>query len=254
MGKWKLKSFAAGIALVGASIGTADAASIVYDNALRDTNGDSCNFTNACVVELAGSDAAAGAILSLGIDASAAADDQDFFEFSVNAFGLGIGYIANGTPNVSKFPAALTLSVDRTVTWIGGSFTAVQTNAPALPGSETTPAVNVTGTGVNTTIFEDETNFNTRPGNAVQGSSGFTPRAFTLGGGGISFLAGETYTLSFADFAIAGDNNQAFVQLNDMEFFALAAAPQAPQIPLPATAWMMISALGFFGWRKYRAS
>lgn len=252
MGLLKVKSLAAGLALAGASFGTAQAASIVYDNALRDVNNLSCNFTNSCVVELAGADAAAGARLTLGIDASAAANDQDFFEFSVNAFGLGIGYIANGSPNVSKFPAALTLSVDRNVSWVGGSFTAVQTNLPGVSGSETTPAVNVTGTGVNTTVFENEANFNTRPGNAVQGSSGFTPRSFSIGGGGVSFLAGEFYTLSFQDFGIAGDGNEAFVQLNDMEFTALA-APAAPPIPLPATAWMMISALGFFGWRKYRS-
>lgn len=255
---WKLKSFAAALAMVSIQIGTAEAASIVYDNALRDVNGASCNFTNSCVLELAGADAAAGARLTLGIDATAAANDQDFFEFSVNAFGLGIGYIANGTPNVSKFPAALTLTVDRTVTWIGGSFTAVQTNLPGGSATVTAPAVNVTGTGVNTTVFEDETNFNTRPGNTTQGSAGFTPRSFALGDGGISFLGGETYTLAFRDFAIAGDNNQAFVQLNDMEFFGLpgAAPPPAapPTVPLPATAWMMISALGFFCWRKYRAS
>ncbi len=254
MGKWKLKPFAAALALAGASFGTAEAATIVYDNALRDTGGASCNFTISCVVELSGADAAAGTLLTLGLDTTAAANDQDFFEFSVNAFGLGIGYIANGAPNVSKFPAALTLSFDNSVTWVGGSFTAVQTNLPGVPGSETTPAVNVTGTGVNTTIFEDETNFNTRPGNTTQGAPGFTPRSFALGGGGISFLAGETYTLSFRDFGLAGDVNEAFVQINDMEFTALAAPPQAPAIPLPATVWMMISALGFFGWRKYRAS
>ena len=118
--------------------------------------------------------------------------------------------------------------------------------------SNLTPAVNVTGTGVNTTLFENESNFNPRPGNATQGSE-FTPQSFSIGGGGISFLAGEIYTLSFRDFANASDGNEAFVQFNDMEFFALA-APAAPPIPLPATAWMMISALGFFGWRKYRAS
>lgn len=256
MGTWKLKSFAAALTLVGVSIGTAEAASIVYDNALLDRNtGQPCNITNSCVVELTGSDAAAGTILTLGIDPTAAMNDQDFFEFSVNAFGLGLGYIANGRPDTSKFPAALTLSVDSNVTWVGGSFTAVQTNLPIVPGFETTPAVDVTGTGVDTTIFEDEANFNTRPGNSTQGSSGFTPRSFTLDGGGISFLAGETYTLSFQDFGIAGDDNQAFVQLNDMEFIAFAAPPQAaPPIPLPATIWLMISAVGFLGWRKFRAS
>jgi len=256
VGSWKLKPFAAALAVVGASVGAAEAASIVYDNALRDTGGNSCNFTISCVVELTGADAAAGTLLTLGIDTTAAATDQDFFEFSVNAFGLGIGYIANGAPNVSKFPSTLTLSFDNSGTWVGGSFTAVQTNLPVVPGAETTPAIDVTGTGVNTTIFEAETNFNTRPGNTTQGASGFTPRSFTLDGGGISFLAGETYSLAFRDFGIARDNNEAFVQLNDMEFTAFAAPPpppQAPPVPLPATAWMLISALGILGWRKYRA-
>ncbi len=253
MGLQKLRSLAAGIALVGASIGAADAASIVYDNSLTDSGGNPCNFTATCTVELAGSDAAAGTNLTLsivnGMASGAVANDAEFFQFSLNAFGLGIGFIDDSRSTNSAFPAVLTLEVDRTVNWIGGSFTAVES---PVPGSSPTPAVKVTGTGVDTTLFEDETNFNPRPGNATQGA-GFTPRAFTIGNGGISFLAGEVYTLSFRDFGAASDGTEAFVQFNDMEFFALA-APEAPPIPLPATAWMMISALGFFGWRKYRAS
>ena len=86
------------------------------------------------------------------------------------------------------------------------------------------------------------------PGNQTQGTDGFEPREFTLDGLGITFLAGETYTLAFRDFANAGDGNEALVQQNNMNFVTTAS------IPLPATAWMMISALGFLGWRKYRAA
>ncbi len=265
MGLWNLKTLAAGIALVGASVGTVDAASVVYDNALTDTNGRSCNFTASCTVELAGSDAAAGTNLTLsivnGIADGAIPNDGDFFQFSLNAFGLGIGFIDNSRSVNSAFPAVLTLEVDRSVTWTGGSFTAVESLASV---SGPTSAVRVTGTGVDRTIFEDETNFNPRPGNATQGA-GFTPRSYAIENGGINFLAGEAYTLSFRDFGAASDGTEAFVQFNDMEFLALAApsaspltlaqaAPAPPPVPLPATAWMMISALGFFGWRKYRAS
>ena len=86
------------------------------------------------------------------------------------------------------------------------------------------------------------------PGNQTRGTDGFEPREFTLDGLGITFLAGETYTLAFRDFANAGDGNEALVQQNNMNFVTTAS------IPLPATAWMMISALGFLGWRKYRAA
>lgn len=256
MGNLNLKTFAMSLGLVGASLGTPQAATIVYDNALRDINNDSCNFTRSCVVALTGSDAAAGTIMSEGITQNGTLgdlfpNDGDFFELSIDAFGLGLGFLKNSNlPNTSRFLAVLTLSVDRDVTWTGGAFTSVQVLDPQLEdeNSSTTQAVTVLGPGFNTTIFENEANFNTAPGNQTQGTDGFEPREFTLDGLGITFLAGETYTLAFRDFANAGDGNEALVQQNNMNFVTTAS------IPLPATAWMMISALGFLGWRKYRAA
>lgn len=246
MGNMNFKAFAASLAMFGASVGTADAASVVYDN--NGANGVQCNFAANCSFQLAGSDAVAGTTLTLGIAQDAATTDNSAFEFFVHGFGLGIGFIEDsGDASTSDFAAAITLTVDRDVTWTGGAFSSVQTNLPLVEGAETTPAITVTGAGVNATILENETNFNVRPG--VNSSvEGFVPQSFTLEDQGISFAAFETYTLSFRDFAIAGQGNQAFVQFQSLEFVSTAT------IPLPATAWMMIGALGLLGWRKYRTA
>ncbi len=232
--------------MFGASALSADAASVVYNN--NGGNGVLCSFGATCTVVLTGSDAAAGSTLSLGIVQGAATNDNTVFEFAPHAFGIGLGFIEDsGDATQSLFSAAITLSVDRDLTWTGGSFSSVQTNNPVVPGSLTTPAVDISGTGLSTTVFENEANFNVRPG--VNSSTiGFTPQSFSLLGQGVDFLAGETYTLAFRDYAIAGEGNEAFVQFNSMEFVTTAS------IPLPATAWMMIGALGFLGWRKYRSA
>ena len=246
MDELKFKTIAASLAMFGASALSADAASVVYNN--NGGNGVLCSFGSSCSIVLSGSDAAAGATLTLGIDQGAAATDNTLFEFAPHAFGLGLGFIEDsGDPTLSLFSAAITLSVDRDLTWTGGSFSSVQTNNPVVIGSETTPAVNITGAGLNATVFEDETNFNVRPGQ-TSSSAGFVPQSFSLLGQGIDFVAGETYTLAFRDYAIAGQGNEAFVQFNSMDFVTTAS------IPLPATAWMMIGALGFLGWRKYRTA
>lgn len=247
MGNLNFKAIAAALAFVGGSAISADAASVVYDN--NGGNGVACSFGDTCSVVLAGSDSAAGTTLNIGIVQGAAATDNTQFEFALHAFGLGLGFISDSNDlDTSGFAAAITLMfVGQDVTWTGGAFSSVQTNNPPVQGSETTPAVTISGPGLNTTVFENEPNFNVRTG---QNSSvdGFVPQSYSLEGQGVNFLAGQTYTLAFRDYGIAGQGNQAFVQFNSMEFVSTAA------IPLPATAWMMIGALGFLGWRKYRAA
>ena len=247
MGVLILKSIAASLALVGATALSADAASVVYDN--NGANGVFCSFGPSCTFTLTGADAAAGTTINLGIVDGAAANDNPNFEFAPHGNGLGVGFLEDSLDQtVSLFSAAITLQVvGNDLTWIGGAFSSVQANSPLVLGSETSPAISVTGTGLNKTLFEDEPNFNVTPG-TPSSTPGFEPQAFSLAGQGVNFLDGEVYTLALRDYAIAGQGNQAFVQFQSMEFVTTAS------IPLPATAWMLIGALGLLGWRKYRAA
>ncbi len=215
-----LKSGALALGLLAASASFAQASELVFDNA-------DCLFLNSCDLTITGPGSANGAVATLSSAVTA-------FQFSTNAHGLGLGYIGGNTPDVSDFPELITFSVDRDLTWIGGAFAAVETN------SDTTPAVEIFGPGVMTTVFGAEADFNARPVSSTTVSSDYEVS--------VSFLANEDYTFRFAGFEDAGDNNDAYVQLRSMEFVATSS------IPLPATAWMMISALGFLGWRKYRAA
>lgn len=253
VGNLKFKKIAASLAIIGGSAMSADAASVVYDS--NGGNGVNCSFGPTCSVVLTGSDAAAGATLTIGIDQDAALNDNMALEFAPHGVGLGIGFLEDGNdPTLSLFAAAITLTVDRDVTWIGGAFSSVQANSPEQ-GSTTTTAVDIAGSGLSTTLFEMEPIFNTAPGNDSLATPGFMPQTFSLVGQGIEFEALQTYTLTLRDFALAvGDlqtmrpNNQTFLQFSSMEFVSTAT------VPLPATAWMMIGALGFLGWRKYRAA
>ncbi len=216
-----LKSGALAFGLIAASSVAAQASQLAFGN-------NDCAFASSCDLTITGPGGGNGAIATLSASTGV-------FAFFKNAHGLGIGYIDSNTPGVSDFPESITFSVDRDLTWVGGAFAAVET----IDG--TTPAVAISGTGVMTSVFTDEDDFNTRD----EGSLSNVSRDYeTL----VSFLAGEDYTFTFSDFALAGDDNDAFVQLRSMEFVSTAS------IPLPATAWMMISALGFLGWRKYRAA
>lgn len=242
VGNLNLKTMVASMALVGASALSANAASVVYDN--NGANGVFCSFGDTCSFQLTGSDAAAGTTVNLSIVQDAAANDNTEFEFAPNGQGLGLGFLEDSNnSSVSLFAAAITLQVvGNDLTWIGGGFSSVDFTNPL------TTAVNISGTGLSATVFGNEPNFNPFPGQNSS-SAGFEPQSFSLLGQGINFLDGETYTLAFSDFADAatqGDN--AFLQFQNMEFVTTAS------IPLPATAWMMIGALGFLGWRKYRAA